>query len=467
MSAAHERPAPSVLYDHLRESGWLRALVAQAERGDEGPLRRVARLFEIVREQSELLSDPRLIGLVPALQGLVDAGEDPAAPQADERAVAVSVLTVHQAKGLEFAVVYVIGLAEGRFPVQARRELLALPAALTGRVPADDPAAHRAEERRLFYVAMTRARDELILSHASQGARGGRLRRPSGFLTEALGRPPVDQVCTPQGAGIQAPPAGLPVIPSQAGLPRRAETPLELSFTQIDDYLTCPRKYHLRHVAHVPTAPHHALVLGNALHQAVAVANAARLRGQPVEVGKALDTLEAHWNSEGFLSAEHEAARYAAGQAALRTYVERLEHDDRARIIAVEQPFSVRLGRDRVRGRYDAVRSEQGRTVITDYNSGDTRDPVKARERARNALQLQIYALAWETEHGSRPDAVELHFLEGDVVGRMTPSDAQLERARAKVASAAEGIRAAAFEASPGFPACDWCPFRRICPAAA
>ena len=62
---------------------------------------------------------------------------------------------------------------------------------------------------------------------------------------------------------------------------------------------------------------------------------------------------------------------------------------------------------------------------------------------------------------------VELHFLEGDVIGRVTPTDAQLERARAKVARAADGIRAGAFDATPGFPACDWCPFRRICPAAA
>jgi hypothetical protein len=62
---------------------------------------------------------------------------------------------------------------------------------------------------------------------------------------------------------------------------------------------------------------------------------------------------------------------------------------------------------------------------------------------------------------------VELHFLEGDVIGRVTPSDRQLEQAREKVSTAAAGIRAAAFEATPGYPACAWCPYRRICPAAA
>ena len=467
MVAAHERSAPVVLYEHLRESGWLTALVGQAERGDDRPLRSVARLFEIVRQQSELLSDPRLAALVPALQGLIDAGQDPAAPEDDrDAAAAVSVLTVHQAKGLEFSTVYVIGLAEQRFPIQARREVLALPAALTGRTPPDD-VSHRAEERRLFYVAMTRARDELILSHAIRGARGGRLRRPSGFIAEALGRPVVDVIDGSRAAGLEPPPEAAPASAAQPLMSRPEGGALELSFTQIDDYLTCPRKYHLRHVVRVPTAPNHALVFGNAIHQAVAVANAAQLRGEPADLSRSLETLEAHWSSEGFLSAEHEAARFASGQAALRRYVERLESDERSSIVAVEQPFSVRLGPDRIRGRYDAVRTVQGGTVITDYKSGDVRDPVKARERARNALQLQIYALAWEAEHGSRPDAVELHFLEGDVIGRVTPTDAQLERARAKVASASAGIRAAAFQATPGFPACDWCPYRRICPAAA
>ena len=187
MAGAHERPAPAVLYDHLRESGWLKGLVAKAERGDDGPLRRLARLFEMCRTQADLLSDSRMAVLVPALQALIDAGHDPAAPDDDEPADAVAVLTVHQAKGLEFETVFVVGVAEGRFPVQARQDVLVLPSALTGAAPSNDPDRHRAEERRLFYVAMTRARDELILSHAATGARGGRHRRPSSFLAEALG----------------------------------------------------------------------------------------------------------------------------------------------------------------------------------------------------------------------------------------------------------------------------------------
>jgi len=467
IASAHDRSAPAVLYDHLRDSGWLSRLVAAAERGDDGPLRRVARFFEIVRAQADLLTDARLQVVVPVLQALLDAGQDPAAPRDEEPRDAVAVLTVHQAKGLEFDTVFVIGLAEGRFPITARKEPLRLPSALTGRPATDDPDTHRAEERRLFYVAITRAREELVLSHATRAGEGGRRRKPSSFLAEALGGPVDDIVVDDLTAASRvAEPRDLARTATSAE-PSPVRGSLSLSFTQVDDYLTCPRKYHLRHIVHVPTPPHHALVLGNALHQAVALANDARRRGRPVTETDLHETLRAHWSSEGFLSADHEAARFSAGVAALTRFFEHSAAEPEAQVLAVERPFSVRFGQDRVRGRYDVVRAVEGRTVITDYKSGDVRDAVRARERARSALQLQLYALAWEAEHGTRPDAVELHFLEGDVVGQVTPSDRQLEHARAKVATAATGIRSGMFEATPGYPACQWCPYRRICPEAA
>jgi RecB family exonuclease len=106
-------------------------------------------------------------------------------------------------------------------------------------------------------------------------------------------------------------------------------------------------------------------------------------------------------------------------------------------------------------------------TVITDYKSGDIRDPARARQRARTSLQLAVYALAHRATTGETPAAVELHFLEGAMVGRTTLSDTQLERTQSRIAAVADGIRAGAFQATPGYPACQWCPYRRICPSAA
>ncbi len=463
IAEAHERPAPLILYEHLGRSGWLKRLVADAERGDDGPLRRVARLFELVQEQADLVADPRVASVAPALGALVDAGHDPVAPDADDLDGAVSVLTVHQAKGLEFSLVYLVGAADGRFPVRARPDVLSLPPALTGHPGAGDPDLHRAEERRLFYVAVTRARDELIISHAAAGREGGRSRRPSPFIAEALGHEVESQ---PGEASLRALEVATEatITPSVASKPR-AGSPLELSFSQIDDYLTCPLKYRLRHQVRVPTPAHHALIFGNALHQAVAVGNAQRMRGESVDPRRLEETLEAHWRSEGFLSQEHEAARFASGAAALARFAQESTRAE-DRIVAVEQSFSVRIGRDRVRGRYDAVRQTGEDVIITDYKSGDMRDPARARQRARTSLQLQLYALAWEADHGQGPSSVELHFLESGVVGQVTPTVRQLDGARKKVAKAASGIRSGEFEATPGYPACDWCPYRRICPAA-
>ena len=133
------------------------------------------------------------------LATLIEAGDDPATAELDPDADAVAVLTVHKAKGLEFPVVFLPGMVAGRFPSGGRGDPLALPAGL-GRGAPPTPEAALAEERRLCYVAMTRARDELILSHAADYG-GARARRVSPFVLEALDLPAAAGV---PGAGARA-----------------------------------------------------------------------------------------------------------------------------------------------------------------------------------------------------------------------------------------------------------------------
>jgi DNA helicase-2/ATP-dependent DNA helicase PcrA len=377
------------------------------------------------------------------------------------------VLTYHKAKGLEFGVVYMVGLAADRFPGRDRRDALELPDELLID-PAPDADQHVAEERRLFYVGMTRAREELVLSWA-QDYGGRRSRAVSRFVIEALDLPPATPVETIRPAVLEqlarhqtSPTEPTPV----AARPAIGDRPLLLSYGQVNDYLECPAKYRYAHVVRIPTPASHQMAYGRALHAAAQAYHRRQLAGRPMALGELHATLDANWESVGFLTREHEEARRSAAHDAVDRFWDDQQRDP-ARPIAVEREFTVAFGRDRLRGRYDRVdRDEAGRVVITDYKSSDVRDLTTANRRARESLQLSIYALAHEAEHGALPDELALHFLESGVVGRAQPTERRLEKAQAQLSLAAEGIRSRQFDATPAPMRCGYCPFREICPDA-
>ncbi len=523
----HRRPAGEVLYDFLRSSGSLARLMEAGTVAADEAISNIARFFEIVRAQSDLLADDRAVFLAPHLQTLIEAGDDPATADLDPDANAVAVVTVHKAKGLEWPVVFLLGLVDGRFPARGRRDQLAVPdALLRGVFPTGDP--HVQEERRLFYVGMTRARDELILTHALDYG-GKRTRRASPFVLEALDLPagssPPTRATSPEErlAAFEAPPAEAPVAqPAGAVL---AE-PLVLSFYQVDDYLTCPLKFKYVHVMRVPVAPHHAIVYGAALHQVVQEFHRRHARGEVMSEEALLGAFEAAWSNEGFVSREHEEARLEAGRRALLRFREEQLAPGAVIPAYVEREFAFTLDGDRVRGRMDRVdiipldpgtdgagRSIPGepggivggsapaaaiagvdaarlepdiplgaeirgadivestlpllaeRVVITDYKSSDVRDPARARQRAEESLQLTIYAMAWQAQTGRLPDAVALQFLELGLVGLADVDAERVARGVADIRTAAAGIRSRHFDPTPSYMACSWCAFREVCPA--
>jgi ATP-dependent DNA helicase UvrD/PcrA len=491
---AHVRPAGEVLYAFLRGTGLLTRLAAAETAAAEEALQNMARFFDIVRAQSALLADDRAIFVAPHLQTLVEAGDDPATADLDPDVDAVSVLTVHKAKGLEFPIVFLPGLVSDRFPMRSRPDTLALPLALVKEtLPEGDFQLQ--EERRLFYVAMTRARDQVILSHAADYG-GARARRVSPFVLEALDLPTA--AATPgAGAHVSRPVERLAAFGQPAPPARPAgddsDEPLTLSFYAIDDYLTCPLKFKYGHVLRVPVAPHHALIYGSALHKAVQEFHRLEARGETMSEAQLFDAFRRAWSNEGFLSRDHEEARLESGRAALRRFREQQLAPGAVVPTYVERDFSFSLDGNRVRGRWDRVDVEpvagqatiaveqesphadvvtptlplmgRERVTITDYKSSDVRDPVRARQRARDSLQLQIYAMGYEALTGRLPDAVQLHFLDSGLVGRAEVDRKRLEKARGRIAAAAAGMRARDYTPRPEFLSCSYCPFREICPS--
>jgi DNA helicase-2/ATP-dependent DNA helicase PcrA len=497
VALAHERPAGEVLYAFLRNSGWLKRLAETDSVANEEALSNIARFFDIIRAQSALLADDRAVFVARHLQTLIQAGDDPPTADIDPEANAVAVMTVHKAKGLEFPVVYLPGLVSGRFPAIGRREQLGLPLALVNEtLPEGDYQLQ--EERRLFYVGMTRAKDELVLSHAADYG-GQRARRVSPFVLEALDLP-VAAGTAGAGARVSSPLEKLtglertePAPPTRRG---RDDEPLWLSFYAIDDYLTCPLKYKFGHVLRVPLAPHHSLIYGSALHAAVAEFHKRHARGDVMSEEQLYASFQAAWTNDGFLSREHEEARLAAGRESLRRFREEQLKPGAVVPAWVEREFSFYLDGDKVRGRFDRVditprdpsepvpvmadddepvssvdvveptlNLSPEKVVITDYKSSDIRDPAKARQRAKDSLQLTIYAMGYEAMTGRLPDAVALHFLDSGLVGSVRVDRKRVDKARETIRTAARGIRAREFGAKPDYLACTFCAFREICPS--
>ena len=159
----------------------------------------------------------------------------------------------------------------------------------------------------------------------------------------------------------------------------------------------------------------------------------------------------------------------------------------------VEKEFSFELGGHRIRGRWDRVDvrrlapGERTRpipeiddagdlmrptlplgddewVVVSDYKTGGRDEEEHSTKRARDSLQLQLYALAWRATTGRLPDEVSLRFLDTGRVATVPVEPKRIEKARAAIMAAAAGIAAEAMSATPDLMTCTYCPYRELCP---
>jgi DNA helicase-2/ATP-dependent DNA helicase PcrA len=462
MELGREMPTGELLYQFLVDSGWLARMSKAANVRDEAEVQNISKFFRRIQDASKALRYDNVREFVKHLDALIDAGEDPAVAEADVETPAVRVLTVHKAKGLEFPVVFLVQLVQGKFPLQKRRDALELPAELIkDLLPAGD--FHLQEERRLFYVGMTRARRELFLTSARDYG-GARERKVSQFVLEALDLPK-DAARPFKGQAVEeierfAPPPQ-PLAGDAPPIPPEAE--LVISHKQIDDYQTCPLKYRYVHQLRVPILRHHSVVYGSTIHAVVEFYLKRRAEGNYTALEDLLGEFERKWENQGFLTWEHQEARKAAGREALTRFWNE-EEADGVKPSHIEKEFGFAIGADRVRGRFDRVDEDLLGATIIDYKTGDLRRPKDAARRASESLQLKIYSLAWREMTGALPQRVELRFVDAHLVGRHTPTPDDLVEAAAAVKAAAAGIRARRFEATPSFNACRYCAYEQICP---
>lgn len=395
-------------------------------------------------------------------------GTVPLEPRDDEDAVRL--MTAHAAKGREFRHVYVLRASTHSFPLAYKEVLFEFPHALRHDAagPERDAKTLQAEEeRRLFYVAMTRAQDSLTLL-----ARKDRFGKPlpSGYLRDLSKWPDARPLWSQRDAApvtvdIAAQAGALPQVSAVAPwvlLPVRPEVKaMALSASAIETYDACPLRFKFRYDWRLPEEPGAALQFGAAMHTVLKeYFDQVKLDCTPKD-----EAVIARFREEfARLPVEDPLQRTLYERDGVRQLTDFLAARRAAPPVAVlstETSFRVPIAGVTVTGRIDRLdRAGEGAADVIDYKTGKPRD----QKNADGSLQLSIYALAVPLQWGLRPQRLVFYNLVTNeaVATRRTPE--KLQATEEKVRAVAANIAAGNFDPDPGYH-CRWCGYRDLCPA--
>lgn len=461
--------AGQILYEFLEESGLLVNLTQYKTERQERIAQNIAKFFDRLKTYETEHEDASVFAVIDWLNLSLELGESPLASNNDwSENDAVNIMTVHSAKGLEFPVVFLVNLVSQRFPSSERKEQIPIPDQLVREIlPTGD--FHLQEERRLFYVGMTRAKDRLFFTAAKYYGDGKREKKLSPFIAEAVGPDVTEKaLLSPVGETKQLSllewstkePSPLNSHPSS---PKQSIT--YLSYSQLDTFMTCPLQYKYRYVVKIPVPSAAALSFGDSMHRTVReFYEKVRLNQKPT-VDDLLAIYKELWSSHGYANKRYEEKMKLHGVDLLKGFYENAYNPNNIPR-NLEEPFRIRITPTlKLGGKIDRIDSlPDGRIEIIDYKTGKApkgKDPGKD-------LQLTVYALAATDQgiYGYRPEdvIVSFYFFEGQekVSGQRTKE--QLEKAREEIAKKADEIATSTFSATPGRQ-CDFCEFRLICDA--
>lgn len=421
----------------------------------------------------------------------------------------LSLTTLHQAKGLEFEVVFIADATEGSFPDLRRGMSLLQPYALSGKHATDTASFLRfrlQEEMRLAYTAMTRARSRVVWTATAAGI-DDQEHRPSRFMVPVASVASVEDLSTPAHADrppitareaqaalrrtllspdasaaerlaatsvLSHPPVAHWDARRFAGVPEPGRSdgviasPLRLSPSQAQAYSDCPRRYVLEARISVTDRTSSSAAFGSLIHLTLERADRSAM-----QLGLARPTKE--------LVEDHLALVWSEfadfGSPTLndiwltkaRTLLDRLILEwpgDSGEAIAVERRLNLTLDGIQWTGRADRIeRTTQGTLRVVDYKTGTRATSVK---EAGKALQLGFYLLA------ARDD--EELAASGEITGaefwfpRSTLKDfrrrfdpVHLDDVRQQLVAIGRGIRDEEWRPRAG-EWCKWCTVRGVCP---
>jgi DNA helicase-2/ATP-dependent DNA helicase PcrA len=519
IALAHKVDVETLFYELLERTGYAKNLLVGLDAESEVKLATIGKLYRLINEYLQRHEDGMLPAFMEYLTSYIQAGGDVLQETAfPEDKSGVQLMTIHQAKGLEFPYVFVISLVQNRFPTRARPDAIPFPVAL---MKEELPKGnfHLQEERRLFYVAVTRAKEQLFLSTVNKP-----YHKESVFLREiqaetskealrktyteydnleaaqevALGIPQktlrvmkskrkivqaierleraktVSEALVHRTFGVvqkeyrslvatlkqqerEASRGALSLAETHFALPEH----LKLSYTQLDTFLSCPLKYKFNYVYHIPMRPSAPLSFGAVIHD-VLEEFYRRIKEEKVPTEEELyDIYSRRWDAKGYINRSQEMQYQQNGFELLKQFYEtNREHWEPP--LYIEEKFLITIGDCQFKGYIDRVDElPDGGVEIIDYKTGTPKD----QRAVEKSIQLDLYAIACQEILGLEPRVLSFYFLTNNQKISATRLPEDLERTKGFILETVDKMRSGHFEPNPGR-RCRWCDYRIICPAA-
>lgn len=464
---ARSRSAGEIILQFLEQSGYLQWATSQEEKLAAESVLYLNQFYKYVESFEKAHQDTNIHLFVKELSMMIESGErGRLQPDFDEGPDSVKILTVHASKGLEFEHVFVVNLVDRRFPSTGRKEPIPIPdEVVKDMVPEGD--WHLEEERRLFYVAATRAKSGLYLT-SGEDYGGARKKKPSRFLVESGFEQTKPE---PTGEVLFG---NTPVVAKKQAQTELKHLPKSFSFTQLKAFETCPWQYRFAFLLKVPTPGRPSFSFGKTIHNTLYEFFRRMKESHDLQQGdlfsaaeetapdsrsleELLEIYESKWIAEWYTSKKQREEYYEKGKDALKAFYE-LHKDNWPKAVLLEKGFNINIGDYAIKGAVDRVDElESGNIEILDYKTGKYPKSGK-----KDVEQLYIYALALQEIMQVTPEKLTYYFVEENKPLTVDFDPDKLQEVSDWALGIIQKILEGDFTPKPGFH-CQFCDFKEIC----
>lgn len=460
--ARRNRNVSEIFISFLEDIGYLDYLTKTM---DKRPIDFINQFYSKIKAFEAANIDASLFSFMRELDMEIESGEEGSLDfDLEQGSDAVKIMTVHRAKGLEFKYVFLVNLVKRRFPAIGKSDPIEIPEEL-----AKDPLlkgdVHLQEERRLFYVGMTRAKKGLFFTSAENYG-GARKKKVSRFLVElgylgaevAVGSKPKPSVPSTLAGRRDKDQKGTKDKKKEAASAKAQY----YSYTQFIVFKNCPLQYKFAHIFKIPIRGRAVFSYGKTLHNTLERFVRQGLL-KKLSFDKLLEIYKNAWIDDWFDSQEERERYFEQG----KTSLERFYNDYRKKCPevleikgepALEQKFRLKLGNERLIGKIDRIDKTGNGVELIDYKTGRAREKLKKQDKE----QLLIYQIACEKALSLKPEKLTYHYIDSGKTLSFLGSEKEKEKQEEKMALLIEKIKRSRFEPTPGWQ-CKFCDFKNIC----